>query len=164
MLFRLFSYLKFLLKSSNQHGVHSPFVYAFVTQGLYKKEAINTELKDFNFKGKLSKKEMIILNKIIIYFKPASVITASNSKNTLTNNKYNLLYLNNLSICELKKIHFIYPQSFFVIKNIYQDKTTLKNWLEITQLQKSIVTVNLFYFGLIFFRKEQAKENFIIRV
>ena len=30
-------YLKFFLKSSNQHGVHSPFVYDFTTKCLYKK-------------------------------------------------------------------------------------------------------------------------------
>lgn len=30
-------YLKFLLKSSNQHGVHSPFVYHLVTNCFYKK-------------------------------------------------------------------------------------------------------------------------------
>lgn len=35
MWYILKAYLKFLTKATNQHGVHSPFVYAFVTQCLY---------------------------------------------------------------------------------------------------------------------------------
>ncbi|MCB7481345.1 O-methyltransferase [Christiangramia sediminis] len=37
MLFQLTSYLKFLLKSQNQHGLHSPFVYDLVTKCFYDK-------------------------------------------------------------------------------------------------------------------------------
>jgi len=37
MWFKIKSYLFFLLNSTNQHGVHSPFVYNFVTKCLYKK-------------------------------------------------------------------------------------------------------------------------------
>lgn len=33
--FRLKTFLQFLLKSTNQHGIHSPFIYAFVTRCLY---------------------------------------------------------------------------------------------------------------------------------
>ncbi len=35
MWYTLKAYLKFLSKATNQHGVHSPFVYAFVTKCLY---------------------------------------------------------------------------------------------------------------------------------
>ena len=42
------SYLKFLLKSTNEHGVHSPFVYNFVTRCLYNKQLVNRqEIKGF---------------------------------------------------------------------------------------------------------------------
>lgn len=37
MWFKIKSYLTFLLKSTNQHGVHSPFVYNLVTKCFYKK-------------------------------------------------------------------------------------------------------------------------------
>ncbi len=37
MLFQLKSYLNFLLKSQNQHGLHSPFVYDLVTKCFYDK-------------------------------------------------------------------------------------------------------------------------------
>lgn len=37
MWFKIKSYLTFLIKSTNQHGVHSPFVYNLVTKCFYKK-------------------------------------------------------------------------------------------------------------------------------
>ncbi len=37
-MFQLIAYLKFLLKSTNHHGVHSPFVYNLLTKCLYIKE------------------------------------------------------------------------------------------------------------------------------
>ena len=37
MWFKIKSYLQFLFKSTNQHGVHSPFVYNLVTNCFYKK-------------------------------------------------------------------------------------------------------------------------------
>lgn len=38
MMHILISYIKFLLRSTNQHGVHSPFVYSLVTKCLYDHE------------------------------------------------------------------------------------------------------------------------------
>ncbi|CAM4114885.1 O-methyltransferase [Gillisia limnaea] len=35
---QIIAYIKFLLKSTNQHGVHSPFVYNLLTKSLYKTE------------------------------------------------------------------------------------------------------------------------------
>lgn len=34
---RIISYFSFWMRSTNQHGVHSPFVYSMVTQCFYKK-------------------------------------------------------------------------------------------------------------------------------
>ena len=51
-----------------------------------------------------------------------------------------------------------------VVHGIYKDKKTKLKWLEIIKKTEDIVTIDLFYFGIIFFRKEQAKEHFNIRV
>ena len=37
MWYQLKSYFFFLLKSTNQHGIHSPFVYKFITECVYNK-------------------------------------------------------------------------------------------------------------------------------
>ena len=38
---QIIAYIKFLLKSTNEHGVHSPFVYNFITKCLYDKKKYN---------------------------------------------------------------------------------------------------------------------------
>ena len=40
MFFRIKSYLQFLFKSTNQHGIHSPFVYQLVTKCFYNKKKL----------------------------------------------------------------------------------------------------------------------------
>jgi hypothetical protein len=164
MFFRRFSYLKFLFQATNQHGVHSPFVYDFVTKGLYKKGNYNIQLQDFNLDENLSKKEEKILKKIITYFKFTSVITDFKPKSIALDKNFNLLYYNYLSENKIIKLRAIYPHSCIITKNIHQNKLALKNWEQITQLQEATVTIDLFYFGLIFFRKAQAKEHFKIRI
>lgn len=52
----MFDYLFFLLKSSNQHGVHSPYVFNYLTKGLYQKRK--------KYKKLDSKAERLVLSTI----------------------------------------------------------------------------------------------------
>ena len=49
MLYQIKQYIKFIIKSSNQHGVHSPFVYDLVTKCFYDKTKYPNyyNIKDF---------------------------------------------------------------------------------------------------------------------
>lgn len=63
-----FSYFKFLLKSSNQHGVHSPYVYQYLTKGLYaKKQCYSKE----------EVKSLRLILSSIAYFNFTSVFTTN---------------------------------------------------------------------------------------
>ena len=202
MFYRQRKYFQFLLKSSNQHGVHSPFVYQLVTKCLYKKidknswktfQKSNNELLK-NKKIKNSHKKAKILLKLIHYFKPKNnlEITSSldlvvikhamNSRNTCVttiantpteisevtlNRKFDCIYfhknqitLKTFNTC-LKTIN---NNSFFIFNDIYESSETIKNWSSIKNHPKVKVSLDLFYFGVIFFRKEQAKEHFKIRI
>ena len=202
MFYRQRKYFQFLLKSSNQHGVHSPFVYQLVTKCLYKKidknswktfQKSNNELLK-NKKIKNSHKKSKILLKLIHYFKPknnleitssldlAVIKHAMNSRNTCVttiantpteisevtlNRKFDCIYfhknqitLKTFNTC-LKTIN---NNSFFIFNDIYGNSETIKNWSSIKNHPKVKVSLDLFYFGVIFFRKEQAKEHFKIRV
>ena len=58
----------------------------------------------------------------------------------------------------------IHNNSMLLIKGIYNSKENIKNWKRIKKMEQVRVTVDLFYCGIIFFRKEQAKEHFRIRI
>jgi len=200
MFYRQRKYFQFLLKSSNQHGVHSPFVYQLITQCLYKKidknswkifqNSNNELLKNL----KISHKKVRILLKLIHYFKPKNNLEIANSLdvaviklainssnscvttivNTPTeisevtqNREFDCVYfhknqitLKTFNTC-LKTIN---NNSFFIFNDIYGNSETIKNWSSIKKHPKVKVSLDLFYFGVIFFRKEQAKEHFKIRV
>ena len=202
MFYRQRKYFQFLLKSSNQHGVHSPFVYQLVTKCLYKKIDKNSWKTFQNSSNKLLKNKKIknshkkakILLKLIHYFKPknnleitssldlAVIKHAINSSNTCVttiantpteisevtlNRKFDCIYfhknqitLKTFNTC-LKTIN---NNSFFIFNDIYWNSETIKNWSSIKNHPKVKVSLDLFYFGVIFFRKEQAKEHFKIRI
>ena len=50
MLFQIRSYLKFLLKSTNQHGIHSPFAYDLITNCFYDSSNKDWYLQIANYK------------------------------------------------------------------------------------------------------------------
>ena len=74
MFFNIISYLKFLLKSSNQHGVHSPFVFDFVTKSLYNNNQEIINFDNYLQLEYLSKKKIKILSKIVSYFQLKEII------------------------------------------------------------------------------------------
>ena len=160
MFFKTYSYLKFLIKSQNQHGLHSPFVYDFITKGLYQQEIKNNDLLNLNELKNLSKKQLIIFTKIVNYFEIKHINFDVNSFIKNENKTYKLLFTKDLS--SLKNINFkrLNSHHIILIDAIYQHK---KEWQKLINLQDVTVTIDLFYFGLIFFRKEQVKEHFIIR-
>ena len=163
MLFRTISYFRFLLKSSNQHGVHSPFVYTFVTKGLYKKKVKTNTFDSYSQLKKLSKKEQKILTKIVNYFNIDTIHFDASNLVENSKNKYNLLFLNNLNNLNIQTILKNSSNLFVLVRGIYQHKEAQLKWLKIIKNKEATVTINLFYFGLIFFRKEQEKEHFNIR-
>lgn len=57
---QIISYIKFLLKSTNQHGVHSPFVYDFVTKCLYDKSNYDDYQLIENYRKQLLQSKAIL--------------------------------------------------------------------------------------------------------
>lgn len=256
-LYQIISYIKFLISSTNQHGVHSPFIYNFVTKCLYDKTAYeaysklttykkalehsNTTLQitDFGEGSKLldanersvrkmvktsssSKKDVRLLFRISKYFdfkntlelgtslgmgtyalslanKDATITTIEGCPNTATfakaklenygvknvefeignfstkipnlksdnfdfiffdghhNKKATIQYFENL----LPKTH---NETVFVFDDIYWSKGMTEAWEYIKNHNAVKVTVDCFHLGVVFFRKEQEKEHFKIRL
>ncbi|QTE23565.1 O-methyltransferase [Polaribacter cellanae] len=249
-------YFIFLLKSTNQHGVHSPFVYNLVTKCFYKKtnnnlwnyfltikkhlldNKKNIKVTDFGSGSRIfktnerevakiakiagiSNTKAKLLIKVINYFKPencleigtsiglaTSAIKIGNENTKITtlegcpetskvanellinnfkninlitgnfnktlpeivkNNKYDFIYfdgnhtkqstLNYFRTC-LKTIH---NNSIWIFDDIYWSQEMQEAWTEIKNHPSVTVTVDIFHWGIVFFRKEQEKEHFKIR-
>lgn len=260
------SYLKFLLNSKNQHGVHSPFVFDLVTKCFYDKTKYHeyeniidykkslkvdkTEINVTDFgagsrvfktnKRKISKIAKVagistyrakLLFRLINYFQPntflelgtslgiatysASIALKSTKIISVEGCKETSLYtskkfLQCFNLVQLENIKFInsefelylnnFDKSLFSDSNwniVYFDgnhskKATLKYfeilletssnktvwifddihwskdmeeaWDLIKNHPKVTVTIDTFQWGLVFFRKEQEKEHFTIRI
>ena len=57
----------------------------------------------------------------------------------------------------------INPESIMVIDDIYWSEEMKKVWKEIQKHPKVHLTIDLFDIGLVFFRKKQEKEHFLLR-
>lgn len=144
--------------------MHSPFVYDFVTKGLYKKGKSIHNLKDFDGVDTLSKKEKIILSKIVDYFKIKDFLIINNNI-TYTSGKTNkYLYIKSLNYLKNISTDFLKNHKLIIVHGIYHSKEHQSIWKSTLEKTTNIVSVNLYYFGLIFYRPQQAKEHFKIRV
>ncbi|WP_026809628.1 hypothetical protein [Arenibacter latericius] len=166
MRYRLFSKIKFWLSATNQHGVHSPFVYSFITKSLYKPPYYKTS------------KSLAILLKTLDYFSLKQVQLVGDEKEinkqltlreiSISDSLPDLIYLETLTQQTLDQYVLNNPEiknnSIIYIPHIYSDKNRTDYWKTLKKLEKVSVSIDMFYGGLLFFRKEQAKEDFKIRV
>lgn len=256
MFHKITSFFCFIIKSKNEHGVHSPFVFDLITSCFYKKKDKNDLTIFLNYKKKLSrnsslleisnfnfisnllfsnkrKRSRIIENlgisngraglliNIIQYLKPKSILEIGTSlgivtvalssaqesskittldenektvniiremfkKNTFKNVKFlagnfditlpqalnnsDFIYfkVKNINETTLKYFEFsltyIHNDSVILFENIHSDKESEKIWNHIKNNKKVTVTIDTFFWGFVFFRKEQEKEHFIIRI
>ncbi len=252
-----FNYVKFLLSSTNEHGIHSPFVFQLVTEAFYKQNSkkkwtqfltIKKEylkdnrligVTDFGagskvFKsnrrriGKIAKvagisnKKAAIVLKIVQYFKPKAILeigtsiglgstvmsignpkakiktiegckeTATIAKeyfkknnfenitvdigsfeqtlpNVIKDKKFDCIYFdgNHTKNATLKYFNSCLSSrnnnTFWVFDDIYLNSEMQEAWEIIKKRPEVTVTIDLFQLGIVFFRKEQAKEHFKIR-
>ena len=249
------SFIAFLFKSTNQHGVHSPFVYQLVTQCFYNKETFtaykalsnyrqsllrnNTllEIEDFGSGSRVfnsqfrtvasiaktagsSVKKTQLLFRLSHYLnyknllelgtalgqgtqalclgaQNGNVTSIEGSKALYNTTKNNLSGCNNLNLVngifknELPKLNNhkwdlifidghhdkastiayfeallpnIHNDSLIILDDIYWSKGMTEAWKYIYNHNHVTVSIDTYYFGLVFFRKEQPKQPFTIRL
>jgi len=257
----IISYFKFLAQSTNQHGVHSPFVYNLVTKCFYDKKKYPEykalehyrksllknnsviSVTDFGagsrvFKSNerkiaaiaknagISKKRAQLLLRITDYLEPESILEIGTSLGLATsalalgnpnakittlegcsntqkvaketfrelnlnhqniefvttefstylynlkaeNSNFKLIYFdgNHSKKATLEYFKLLLPtltnDSVWIFDDIHWSLDMNQAWEEIKKHEKVKVTIDTFQWGLVFFRKEQEKEHFTIRI
>lgn len=256
-MYQVLQYIKFLFKSTNQHGVHSPFVYNLVTKCFYDKTRFTEYNKITDFKRRLKKvklkinvtdfgagsqklksksrkvsdivkhvsisgKNAKLIFRVIKYFNSQSILelgtslgfatqamSLANPKSRittiegcpeisnytkthfetlqldnielingnfddelkkLTSNKYDLIFFdgNHQKKATLNYFEALLEtsnnNSVWIFDDIYWSKGMTEAWEIIKEHPKVTVTLDTFYWGFVFFRKEQLKEHFKIRI
>ncbi|OUR95537.1 methyltransferase [Flavobacteriales bacterium 34_180_T64] len=257
MLYQIKAYLKFLFRSTNQHGIHSPFIYQLVTKCFYDRSKYTqyADIKAYR-KSLIRNKNKIIINdlgsgskvfsskersinriakisgssykrakliyRLAHYFKPSSILELGTSLGIAThamskgNSKADVTTIEGASNCaefarlqlktfninnvnvivgdfantinDLKQSHWdfvffdghhsktatlnnfeallstAHNETLFIFDDIHWSKDMSEAWEIIKQHPKVTVTIDTFYWGFVFFRKEQVKEHFNIRL
>lgn len=129
------------LNSNSRHGTHSPFVYQMADKVIY-----NVGTDDVSYEGE--DKSDRLINEICAYY---------------SLNESNSVIVDVTSINHEDLIRLQDEFSFVFVKNIYSAKDSKKKWSAWVADQRIIVTIDLFYFGIVLFRSQQPKENFKLR-
>ncbi len=256
MLYQIIPYIKFLLKASTSHGVHSPFIFNFITLSLnlkvapsninyknykaLKKALLNDnsiiEITEYGAGSKcfknnsrivsdiakhvgVSNKKAKILCNILNYFKPHNILEigtsiglstsllAHNHKSNITTLEgckntqqiakkylsgfkninfvlgefsetlpkltqkytYDLIYFDGNHTKEATIKYFnlclntVHNDSIFIFDDIYLNTQMQEAWQEICKHPKVSASIDIYHYGLVFFRKEQPKQHFYLR-
>jgi len=181
--------IKFYWQANNAHGLHSPFAFAFynAVKAQFKKAKSTPK----NLSG-FSKKENRIISALLEVLKPkqvflisdedesthkwetwfgdkSSVYTAKSFKSSSLNpNTFDLIIS-----CKLRYINkeeflaglgkLISNDSVVIIPHIHASKTSISKWESLLKEKQISVSMDLFFIGLLFFRKESTKQAFQLR-
>jgi hypothetical protein len=167
-MFQFIHRIKFLCTATNQYGIHSPFVYQYLINCLYKRSSGNRS------------KALDVLIKSIDYFNAESIRITSDQEQLrqllkkrapqLTFNKvpYDIIYLPCDQSALLKDPHFIsknsHSNTLVILEGIYKNKEVHALWQKLILLEDFHVSIDFFYCGALFFRNEQEKQHFKIRI
>jgi hypothetical protein len=164
-LYQSIGYLKFLWGSSNQHGVHSPFMYNYLTKCLYAP------------RNKTLDRSEDVLVKSIHYFDYKHIalfpddphlrqrLTRLCKAPLIGGFPFDVIYVR-AAESTFKKIdaHQIHNGTMLMVTGIYKNREAANNWKALRQMDQAQVTVDLCHCGLIFFRREQARQHFKLRI
>jgi hypothetical protein len=183
-------YLQHRLKAKNRHGLHSPFVYRLVDEVVYdfRAKKLYDEVERHRNALLISDKKAGILPNSpkvdqLIYrvtadWQPVSItqlgitsaITDSYLKNAINkgngNRKVVFVNINNPEqvLNDLPPLLAEADENTMLIFNgIYSNPGAKQIWTQIKANTKVTAIVDLFWIGLVFFRKGQVKEDFFIR-
>lgn len=168
----MIEYIRFLLKSTNEHGVHSPFLFSLITKGLYSRNPLWND----------KKKKDVFVERILNYFQPKLIMSSSSKgKNyrflsiidympwdSENFEEADILLIDETSIVDEESVipclSKMKNNAFVLIDKRERLKSTKMLWEKIVENDAVTVSVDFYFFGLAFVRKEQLKQHFRVRL
>jgi hypothetical protein len=166
------------LKAINRHGLHSPFVYRLVDKVIYDFTTKNvyTELeKQLNNGQKLNKVDKL-LYRIVNDAQPGQVYfgnrtepsyqviikAAAPRSQTNASQPVELILLDASDLAGGFETYLpvVHEQTLMIVNHVYRNPDV---WNTIKAHPRVTITVDLFWIGLVYFRKGQVKEDFKIK-
>jgi len=167
MTYRIWTYLRFLFNSTNQHGVHSPFVYQFLTKCLYK-----------NAKQKGSRVHKVLM-KSIPYLKLQTLLLRTDTievQKQLSKaypalefrcTPADLIFVGRDQLLQINSSWLndhCHEHGMILLEDIHRSSETSAIWKSLCEKAWVTVSIDFYFGGIIFLRTEQVKQHFRIRI
>lgn len=185
------SYTEFLWRSQNDHGIHSPFMFNFVSECFYVRGPRLSKKKHRAQKMAVNYPAAELLYRIVYYLKPAKTFVLGSGSEAVTEmlrfageeNRIRLWFFSELAaipagtdlaviadnekeaaMASLEKIiENSHNNTVCVLPDIHQNTRMEYIWEAIKRHPKVTVTVDAYHLGIIFFRREQVEQHFMVR-
>lgn len=161
--------------SHSRHGTHSPFVYKLVDEVIYQKasKACVSELPQaIQNESKAEQKKYALIDRLLKTFayddfscwtdRPLESYR-SLLQNQRGNFGYRHIYYIDLDDLDLNFLEKVRDRDILMINEPHLSEKREAYWNKLKQDDRVVVTIDLYRIGLVYFRKEQRKENFLIR-
>lgn len=185
------SYTQFLWVSQNDHGIHSPFMYSFISKCFYAKGPRLSKRVHRTENMETSYAAAELLYRIFNYMKPAKTFVLGVNDEAVIKmlryageeNKIKTWFFSPLApipggtdlavIADSEKeaalasleliLANAHNDTVCIIPNVHSTKLMERTWQAVQAHPKVSVTVDAYHLGIIFFRREQAQQHFIVR-
>jgi|SRR5690606_6576165 len=146
------NYFRFLFQSSNQHGVHSPFVFNFLTKSIYRPYR-NTR-----------KRKKYFIDQSISYFKPKNIVDFRHTTPSDINTTLDMLIFRPNQLDTVLQNDLIDCFTNDTVGIIDCRKSSKNDYEKLCQHPKTTVVLHFYWYIVFFIRKEQQKELFFLRL
>lgn len=149
-------FLKHFLTSNSRHGTHSPFVYGLADQVIYRHIHMTT-LKTSVPDG-FAPVYFPLLQDMLAYLSIEELVTFDADTDAPS-----LLVLDLKSVSTDDIMMTLRTGKTIIVHEPFKTRQSKRIWEKLIQETAVVVSIDLFHFGLLFYREGQQKENFKLR-